>query len=81
MTSKEVKIQRALGTLPNIADISFERLLRFRDKLAKDNEECVKDFDLGLYEEVLEEIDRISHTLSAAEEIDLLDKGLYPFSD
>lgn len=75
MTTKEVKIQRALGLL-NISDMPLEQLLRFRNKLERDNEEGLEDCDMDLYQEVLDEINSL-RPISIEEEIDLLDKGLY----
>ena len=80
MTTKELKIQRALGLL-NISDMPLEQLLRFRNNLERDNENCEKDFDDGLFREVLNEIKWITRYLSFAEEVDLMDKGLYPYRD
>lgn len=75
MTTKELKIQRALGLL-DISDMPLEQLLRFRDKLEKDNENLAEDFDMNLYQEVLDEIVYLKGYISFTEEIDLLDRGL-----
>lgn len=75
MTTKELKIQRALGLL-DISDMSLEQLLRLRNKLEKDNENLAEDFDTDLYQEVLDEIVYLKGYVSFAQEIDLLDKGL-----
>ena len=75
MTTKELKIQKALGLL-DVSDMPLEQLLRLRDKLEKDNENLAEDFNMDIYQEVLNEIDHLKRYVSSAEEIDLLDKGL-----
>lgn len=75
MTTKELKMQRALGLL-NIADMTLEQLLRLRNKLEKDNENLAEDFNMDIYQEVLDELDHLKRYISVAEEVDLLDKGL-----
>ena len=75
MTTKELKIQRALGLL-DVSDMSLEQLLRFRNKLERDNENLAEDFDTDLYQEVLDQIEHLAQYVSFSKAIDLLDRGL-----